>query len=111
MIPAVAKVPRIPSEKIGTAATRKRRQPTAKIRPDFGRARDDADALDLEDREALAELRKDVGGDSGEQQEDHGLGDREALAELDQEQGEQEPTRHDEHDRSEDGELIHEKRA
>ncbi len=29
MIPAVANVPTIPSEKIGTAATRKRRQPTS----------------------------------------------------------------------------------
>ena len=49
MIPAVAKVPKIPSVKIGPAATRKRRQPTS-VPP-------------LKDRKALPEPGEDVGGD------------------------------------------------
>ena len=70
--------------------------------------RDDADALDLENREALPEPGEDVGGDGRQQEEDHRLGNWEPLADLGQEQGEQEPARHDEHDGSEDGELVHE---
>ena len=108
MIPAVAKVPKIPSVKIGPAATRKRRQPTSV--PPLKRMTISAttpmrSTSRIERRspsrgkmsEATAARRRKITGS--------GTGNR--LADLGQEQGQQEPARDDEHDCSEDGELVH----